>query len=73
MKDYMMALNDDKEVLKTLVKNIGEKIEERFLKEINGKKEKLQHWLVNLFRPMKKVLKKINLMQYLFAFTLCVL
>lgn len=43
MKDYMMALNDDKEVLKTLVKNIGEKIEERFLKEINGKKEKLQH------------------------------
>jgi hypothetical protein len=34
MKDYMIALNDDKEVLKTLVKRIGENVKEKFGREV---------------------------------------
>lgn len=34
MKDYMVALNDDKEVIKALIGRIGDKIYERFNKEV---------------------------------------
>lgn len=38
MKDYMIALNDDKEVLRTLVGRVGEKVKDRFEREVEQRR-----------------------------------
>ncbi len=42
MKDYMIALNDDKEVLKVLVKRIGERLKDLFEKQVRDKKQGIE-------------------------------
>ncbi len=39
MKDYMIALNDDKEVLKVLVKRIGERLKDLFETQVGDRKQ----------------------------------
>ena len=39
MKDYMVALNDDKEVLRVLVGRVGERVRNMFGEEVKGRRE----------------------------------
>lgn len=41
MKDYMMALNDDREVLRVLVARVGDGVRGRLEREVEGKRERI--------------------------------